>query len=72
LKFFSFGASDDKFMVTDGWGWTWRHGVAAGFVILLFAVGDCGKTTRLTIVISLSVGKNFEFGIRLRSKSGRQ
>jgi len=59
-------------MVIDVWGWTWRHGVAAGFVILLFAVGDCGKTTRVTIVISLSVGTKFEFGIKLRSRSCRQ
>jgi len=44
-------------MVIDVWGWTWRHGIAAGFVILLFAIGDYEKTTNVTIVVSLSLGK---------------
>jgi hypothetical protein len=56
-EFFSFRASDDKFMAIDGWGWTWRHGVADGFVILLFAIGDYEETTSVTIVVTLSLGK---------------
>jgi len=52
-------------MVIDGWGWTWRHGIAAGFVILLVAIGDYGKTKSVFIVVSLSLGKKFEFGIKL-------
>ena len=59
-------------MVIDGWGWTWRHRIAAGFVILLFAIGDYGKTTSVPIVVSLSLGKKFKLGIKLRSRSGRQ
>jgi len=43
LKSFSFIVSDYKFMVIDVWGWTWRHGIPAGFVILLFAIGSMEK-----------------------------
>lgn len=64
LKSFSFRVSDDRFMVIDVWGWTWGHGIAAGFVILLFVIGDYEKTTSVPIVVSLSVGKKFEFGIK--------